>query len=180
MPDPTKLLQVIAGEFVFGLEIDSRIRQAANGMTALLMIELFKRCDEGKANWPVEFADGLSELGMGDPSVLVGFDDGRSEGREAEDGDFEASESPSEHYLKLRFTDEDAAYYQFHLYPAFDEPFITAVQRKREGDLQHIRIELSHPDKLQLFIQGLRHNPHLVSVDASSEEVFAAAASQAV
>lgn len=86
----------------------------------------------------------------------------------------------SEHYLKLRFTNEDACYYQFHLFPTFDEPFIMEAARKRAGDTQYLKVGLAHADRLQAFIQNLRGNPHLVAIEESSKEEFAKASSHAV
>jgi len=76
MPDPTILLRVIAGESIFGVEVDSGIRHASNRLSARLMIELFHRCDTSPEQWPERFAESLSESMASDPDVLIGFDDG--------------------------------------------------------------------------------------------------------
>ncbi len=188
-PDATLLLRAIAGETVFGLDVDSRIRQAANGMSARLMIELFHRLDTSSADWEREFISALNAIeedcGTGDPSFLIGFDDGRWQGLEAgedfeEEEEEEEPDTSSEHYLQLRFTSEDAAYFQFHLFPTFDEPFIQGAARKREGDSQFLMIEVARKEDLQIFIQNLRRNPHLVAVEEITAEAFENAASQAI
>ena len=182
MPDSSILLRIISGESVFGMDTDSRIRQASNCMSARLMIELFSRYDDSNPGWEVEFAEALSEFSLGDPSALVGFDDGRWQGKEVADGD-EVSPVPeanSSHYLKLTFRNEDAAYYQFSLFPRMDEPFLAGGGRKREGAFQHVRVDLAHPDDLQLFVEGLRSNPHLIAVEESTEDTFWAAPSHGV
>lgn len=61
-----------------------------------------------------------------------------------------------------------------------DEPFLSGGARKREGVFQHVQVDLPRPDDLQLFIEGLRKNPHLIAVEESSEEVFLKAPSHAV
>jgi hypothetical protein len=182
MPDPSNLLRIIAGESVFGMDVDSRIRQASNCMSARLMIELFNRCDDSKPEWQAEFAESLSEFTLGDPSALIGFDDGRWQGKEVDDESVlpPVPEPNCTYYLKLTFRNEDAAYYQFSLFPAMDEPFLAGGARKRESQFQHVRVDLAHPDDLQLFIEGLRSNPHLISVEESTGEVFSKAPSHAV
>jgi hypothetical protein len=78
------------------------------------------------------------------------------------------------------FRNEDAAYYQFPLFPSMGDPFLAGGARKREGEFQHVRVDLTRPDDLQLFIEGLRSNPHLMAVEESTEEIFWAAPSHGV
>lgn len=151
-------------------------------MSARLLVELFGRCDDSKLGWEGEFAKSLSEFGMGEPSVLIGFDDGRWQGKEVADGG-DISPIPDEnstHYLKLTFRNEDAAFYQYSLFPSMNEPFLAGGARKLDGAFQHVRVDLPHPDDLQLFIEGLRSNPHLIAVEESTEDVFWAAPSHGV
>lgn len=182
MPDPATLFRIIAGESVFGLDVDSKIRQAANRMSARLLIELYYRCDAAEPDWQTRFADSLPEHMLCDPNALVGFDDGRWQGREvdSEENLPPIPEATVTRYLKLRFCNEEAAYYQFSLFPSMDQPFLAGGARKREGEFQHVRVDLAHVDDLQLFIEDLRSNPHLVSVEESSEEIFFRAPSHAI
>ena len=167
---------------MFGRDTDSKILQATNEMSGRMMFEMFVRCDTSREGWAQEYADGLLELATGDPSVLVGFDDGRWKGAESSDEDLAACDSATacDFYLRLEFTNEDACYYQFHLFPTLDEPFIEGACRKREGRFQHVMVTLAHPDDLQVFIQNLRSNPHFKEVHDSCIEVFEAAPSQSV
>lgn len=181
MPDPTLLLRAISGETVFGLDVDSKIRQASNETSAMAFVHLFNRCDDSVPGWEKDFADSLMELSTGDPSCLIGFDDGRWQGLEEGDGeDWTEPVAESVHYLRLAFTNADAAYYQFHLFPDIDAPFLAGSARKREAEFQHLRIDLTDPAHLQEYIRRLRSNPHLVSVEESTEEIFNAAASHSV
>jgi hypothetical protein len=181
-PDPSELIRILCGEQVFGRDIDSKILQAANEMSARAMFEMFARCDTGRDGWAGGFADELMEITTGDPSVLIGFDDGMSQGLESSGEDIlvEDSATACEFYLRLEFTNEDASYYQFPLFPPLNEPFIQGASRKREGAFQHLRVTLAHPDDLQVFIQHLRSNPHLKAVHDSDAEAFKAAPSQRV
>jgi len=181
-PDPSDLIRMLSGEQVFGRDTDSKILQAANEVSARAMFEMFARIDTSRDGWAREFADGLMEIATGDPSVLIGFDDGRWQGLEADADDLPEIDSAttSDVYLRLEFTDEDASYYQFHLFPRLDEPFIQGAARKREGACQHLMVTLAHPDDLQVFIQHLRSNPHLKEVHDSTEEAFNAAPSHAI
>lgn len=182
MTDPSTLLRIIAGESVFGMDVDSQIRQASNCMSARLMIELFNRCDTSSEDWQSRFAESLSEFVGGDPNALIGFDDGRWQGKGVDDaGGLPSIPEPNfSYYLRLRFRNEDAAYYQFPLFPTMDQAFLAGGGRKREGEFQHLRVDLAHPDDLQLFIEDLRSNPHLISVEESSEEEFSQAPSHAI
>jgi hypothetical protein len=181
-PDPSELLRLLIGEQVFGRDTDSKILQAANEVSARAMFELFRRCDTSRSGWAEAFGDGLMEITTGDPSVLIGFDDGRSQGLESDGANLPEDDSAtaSDFYLRLEFTDEDASYYQFHLFPPLDEPFIQGAARKREGACQHLMVTLAHPNDLQVFIQHLRSNPHLKEVHDSTAEVFNAAPSHAI
>ncbi len=181
-PDPSELIRLLSGEQVFGRDIDSKVFQAGNEVSARAMFEMFRRCDTSRDGWAEEFADGLMEIVTGDPSVLIGFDDGRWHGLESEGEDQPVDDSAAacDFYLRLEFTDEDASYYQFHMFPSLDEPFIHGAARKREGRCQHLMVTLTHPDYLQVFIQHLRSNPHLKEVHDSTAEVFNAAPSNAI
>lgn len=167
---------------MFGRDTDSKILQAANEISARAMFELFRRCDTGSSGWADDFANGLMEIATGDPSVLIGLDDGRWQGLESNGEDLPEADpaTAADFYLRLEFTNEDASYYQFHLFPPLDEPFIQGAARKREGACQHLMITLAHPDDLQVFIQHLRSNPHLKEVHDSTAEVFHAAPSHAI
>ena len=85
-----------------------------------------------------------------------------------------------EHHLRLVFRDEQAAYYQFPLFPNLDADYILGASRKRDGAVQHIRIELSGPDGLQTFIESCRANPHFLRIEESTAEEFQRAPSQGV
>lgn len=175
-PDPTELIRLLSGESVFDRDTDSKILQAANEVSGRAMFELFQRCDTSSPNWVQEFADGLMEISTGDPCALIGFDDGRWQGRESDGEDLQ--DTSQEYYLKLEFVDSDACFYQFHLFPAFEEPFLQEVSRKRAEEYQYIRIQIAHPEDLQVFIQNLRGNPHFVKVHDSTANEFQEAPSQ--
>ena len=151
-------------------------------MSARLMIELFIRCDTSLHDWQVSFAESLSEFSTGDSGVLCGFDDGRWQGKEVDDegGLPPIPQANVVYYLKLKFRNEDAAYYLFPTFPSMDQPFLAGGARKRENEFQHLRVDLSHPDDLQIFIEDLRSQPHLISIEESSEEAFSKAPSHAV
>lgn len=180
VPDPKDLIRLLSGESVFDRDTDSRILLAANEVSGRAMFELFRRCDTSLPDWAQEFADVLTELTTGDPGSLIGFDDGRWQGRESdgEDVSGDSSDRSHEFFLKLEFADADACFYQFHLFPAFDEPFLQEVSRKRADKYQFLRIQIDHPDDLLVFIQNLRGNPHFVMVHDSTEDEFQEAPSQ--
>lgn len=184
-PDPALLLKVLEGETVFGLDTDSKIRQAANEVSALLAYQLYKRCDTADPEWVAKFADDMLEYSSGDPCALIGFDDGRWQGLPCGEKDAcELEEIDEEDYvsyfLRLDFRDKEAAYYMFSLFPALDEPYIRGAARKRTEASQYLRVDLARAEDLQPFIQGLRGNPHLLEVHEVEEDEFWSAPSHGV
>jgi hypothetical protein len=92
----------------------------------------------------------------------------------------EAPEKPTEYYLRLVFRNEDAAYYQFPIFPNLEADYLLGAARKRAGAVQHIRLELSRPESLQTFIEACRKNPHFLSVEDSTADDFQRAPSNAI
>lgn len=182
IPDPSALIRLLSGEQVFGRDTDSKILHAANEVSARAMFEIFKHYDTSRDGWAEEFGDGLMEIVTGDPSILIGFDDGRWQGLESwgEEQQRDDTATAFDFFLRLEFTTEDASYYQFHLFPPLNEPFIMGAARKREGACQHLMVTLARPDDLQVFIQHLCSNPHLKEVHDSSPDVFNAAPSHSI
>ncbi|HEY5891991.1 MAG TPA: hypothetical protein VIT91_02060 [Chthoniobacterales bacterium] len=83
-------------------------------------------------------------------------------------------------FLKLIFASEEAAYYQFDLFPDLSARFVLGSARKRSGAIQFIRIALDRPESLQSFIEICRANPHLVRIEESTEDEFESAPSNAI
>lgn len=75
-PSPSKIASVLLGDEVYGLDLDSRIRQAGNSMSARSLFELLGRLDEDAPDFGGALRAGLMEFPMEDPTVLIGFDDG--------------------------------------------------------------------------------------------------------
>ena len=85
-------------------------------------------------------------------SYVIGFDDGTME-RVADDVVPEEPVAGAEYYLRLVFRNDDAAYYQFALFPNTGRDYIVSAARKRTGDSQYIRLELTEARFLKTFIQ---------------------------
>lgn len=181
-PDPDLLIRLFAGESVFDRDTDSKILQASNEMSARALFEMFQRFDTGSDGWEKEFADALKEISHGDPSVLIGFDDGRWLGLPSgeDEPDLTETDESSEYYLRLEFTDEEACYYLFDFIPRFDEPFVLGGGQKREGKNKFVQVTLPKQEYLQVFIQNLRVSHFLLGVHDSSLEEFAAAKSHRI
>ena len=164
---------------VFDLDTDSRIREAANRLTARALFELLAHLD---GNAP-DFASDLSTLLQRFPrtgyapfaSTLATLPTADSEPDTAQHPN-----KPGEYYLRLVFRDEQAAFYQFHLFPDLDAAYIRGASRKRAGAVQHIRLELSCPEALQAFIESCRSNPHFLRVEHSTADEFHRAPSNAI
>lgn len=181
-PSPENIADIVLGRRqVYGLDTDSQIRQAANRFTARALFELLSRLDDESPSFPTQLATLLSELGIGEgTSYLVGFDTGNIP---KEDGESKADQvpgMPTEHFLKLVFRNEDAAYYQFALFPNLEADYVLGATRKRTGAVQHIRIEVSRPEALQSFLESCRSNPHFLRVEESTADEFRNAPSNAI
>jgi len=176
---------ILNRRLVYGLDVDSLIREAANRLTARALFEMLAKFDPSAPNFREvirEIVDASPDaLTTGAVDVLVRFDDGMPR---LPDGDEQPMPphpvNPSVHHLKLVFRDEAAARYQFHLFPNLEAPYILGGSQKREGPVQHLRLELSQPEALQAFIDSCRHNPHLLRVEESSAGEFEHAPSHSV
>ncbi len=181
-PLPENIADIILSRRpVYGLDIDSQIRQAANRFTARALLELLSRLNDESPDFPTQLTSFLSELGIGEgTSYLVGFDTGEIPKEDGESKIDHVPAKPTEHFLKLVFRNEDAAYYQFPLFPNLEAEYVLGAARKRTGAVQHIRIELSRPEALQSFIELCRSNPHFLRVEESTADEFRDAPSNAI
>jgi len=89
------------------------------------------------------------------------------------------TEEPFTVPLRIHFRDEQAAYYQYHLFPP-DLDYITGSSRKRDGASQVLILTLRSRKHLDDFIAVCRCNPHFVSLEQISEEEFWKAPSHGV
>lgn len=169
---------VIGKKRVYSLDLDSRIREVADRLTARAFFEFLSRLDDREANFGEELAEFCRNV-LKDESYLLGFDDGTRV--------FEESEVVPEEpvcgatlFLRLVFVNADAAYYQYPLFPNMDRVYIVGGARKRAGDSQYVRLELTEGRFLQKFIEECRGNPHFVRIEECTEKEFWAAPSNAV
>jgi hypothetical protein len=181
-PSPGDIADIIFDRRrVYDLNTDSLIRQASNQLTARALFEVLNRVDDTSPEFSSQFSGILSGYDMGDPSVLIGFDTGYfpTGGKSPTESDPAPQPSqPSEHYLRLIFTNEDAAYYQFPLFPDLNADFIVSAARKRSGNTQYLRLELDH--RSALHIESCRPNPHFLRVEECTATEFHSAPSHSV
>src|SRR5687767_14948768 len=179
-PSPKNIADIILNRRqVYGLDEDSHIRQAANHLTAKALFEILSRLDDESADFASQLSALLSEFGGGEVSSLIGFDTGDIPTADGE-ADTPHPAKPTEYFLRLVFRDEDAAYYQFPLFPHLEADYVLGAARKRAGAVQHIRIELSRPEALQTFLESCRSNPHFLRVEESTADEFQRAPSNAI
>jgi len=165
---------------VYCLDTDSLIRQVANRLTARALFELLGRLDVEAVDFASHLSGFLSEFGAGEVAYLIGFDTGDVPSAAPEAEKSQQPDEPTEYYLKLVFRDEQAAYYQFSLFPDLNASYVLGAARKRAGAVQHLRLELSRPAALQAFIESCRSNPHFLRVEESSADEFRQAPSNAI
>ena len=180
-PSPEKIAEIILDRRrVYGLDADSQIRQAANRITARALFEILGRLDDESPDFASQVSSLLAEFPGEEVSTLIGFNTGDVQCGEGESNILVQPVKPAEFYLRLVFSNEDAAYYQFPLFPHFEADYVLGAARKRTGAVQHIRLALSRPDALQSFIESCRTNPHLLRVEESTAEEFECAPSNAI
>ncbi len=142
-PSPERIADIILSRRqVYGLDADSQIREAANRLTARALFEILQCLDDESTDFAAQLSDLLSGLAGPEVCSLVAFHTGDIPTADAEAGAPPQPERPTEYYLKLVFRDEDAAYYQFPLFPDLDADYVLGAARKRTGAVQHIRITL--------------------------------------
>ena len=169
---------VLGKKQVYSLDVDSRIREAADRLTARAFFEFLSRLDDREPRFGEELED-LCRSVLKDDTYLIGFDDGTRTGDESEVAP-EEKIAEAVYYLRLVFVDADAAYYQFPLFPDLDRDYIVCAGRKRSGEAQYIRLELTEARFLKMFIEECRRNPHFVRVEECSAEECRDAPSNAV
>jgi hypothetical protein len=179
--DATKVMRVLCtDDNVFGLAIDSLLRQGGNEMTAGALLRGLQQLDFSLENFHDQLSQFISEFSQGDPSILIGFDDGRWQDLPVGEitDDAELSSSPSVHHLRVIHSSEDASFYLFFSGSRILEGCgITGGARKREGAIHHVRVELSHPRFLQQVLTRTRECPHVIRIEESTEAEFWAAPS---
>jgi hypothetical protein len=178
--DTANVIRVLTtDDIVFGIAIDSLLRQGGNEMTAGALFRGLQRLDFTSPDFPNQLEQFISEFSQGDPSVLIGFDDGRWQ--DLPEGDSEEPESessPTVYHLRLVHSSDEASFYLFHAGSrVLDASGVTGGARKREGAIHHVRVELSHPRYLQQVLSRARECPHLLRVEESTEADFWAAPS---
>src|SRR6266436_6596939 len=138
-PSPDKITDIVLSRRqVYGLDADSQIRQTANRLTARALFEILGRLDDESADFASQLSALLSKFGGGELSYLIGFDTGCIPTADSDANIPQQPGTPAEYYLRLVFRDEDAAYYQFPLFPHLEADYVLGAARKRTGEVQHI------------------------------------------
>src|SRR5882724_4053524 len=119
-PTPEQIADIVLNRRpVYDLDTDSHIRQVANRLTARALFELLSRLDDQSPEFASRLTSLIRELPIEGVSCMIGFDTGDIPIAD-EQPDISEPPEPGEHYLRLVFRDEQAAYYQFHLFPNLD------------------------------------------------------------
>lgn len=115
-PSPETIVDIILSRRqVYGLDVDSHIREAANRLTARVLFEVLARMDDQSANFGSKLSRLLAEVVGEEVFSLIGFSD-QEPVEEAEPDVVPQPEDATEFFLRLVFRNEDAAYYQFPLF----------------------------------------------------------------
>ena len=169
---------VMGKKRVYSLDVDARIREVANRLSAKAFIELLAQVDDRDGSLEEALLEMCRDLPEGG-TYVIGFAENVSES-DADEGVPQEPLAGAEFYLRLVFRNEDAAYYQYPLFPNLSRDYIVSAARKRAGDAQYVRLELTAGRFLQTFIEECRGNPHFLRVEECTEKDFWAAPSNAV
>jgi hypothetical protein len=83
--------------------------------------------------------------------------------------------------FRITFQSEDAAFYQFHVFPPVVHiPWISGWARKRNASTQLILVELQQDEDRDRFLELCCENPHVLKIEEISEDEFTATPSQAI
>jgi hypothetical protein len=170
-PSPEEIVDIILSRRdVYGLDVDSRIREASNNLTARAFFEVLARIDMNTPHIGSVLSDAFSEC----RSELIGVIGFATPQMRVENSTiFEADDEKAKQYcLKLIFSDEQAAFYQEPLFPDLSADYVLGATRKSKGPVQHLRITLSSADALQTFMESCHANPFLLRVETSTDEEF--------
>jgi len=178
MPEPKadKLAAVLAGESRYGIELDSALRNIGHTLPADSCLKWFSTVDDSSPTFRQSVLEMLAVADHVGGEKLYEYEivDTASD---------EEPDSPTEDQftvpLRIRFRDEQAAYYQYHLFPP-ELDYITGCSRKRDGASQVLILSLRSRKHLDDFIAVCRSNPHFVSIEEISEEEFWKAPSHGV
>ena len=172
---------VLGKKRVYLLDVDARIREVADRLTARAFFELLSRLDDRDERFGETLADLCRDV-FKEETYVIGFDERVVEFDDSEVDEAAGGEKIAEavYYLRLLFVNADAAYYQFPLFPDLDRDYIVCAGRKKSGLSQYMRLELTEARFLQTFIEECRQNPHFVRVEECSAEEFRDAPSNAV
>jgi len=171
-----KLAAVLAGGSHYSVEIDSALRTIGHALPTDLCLKWFLSLDDSSATFRQSVLDmiGIAKDIAGERLYEHEIVDTASD---------EEPDSPTENQftvpLRIRFRDEQAAYYQYHLFPP-ELDYVNGFSRKRDGASQVLILSLRSRKHLDDFIAVCRSNPHFVSIEEISEEEFWKAPSHGV
>lgn len=170
-PTPERIVDIILSRReVYGLDIDSRIREASNQLTARAFFEVLALIDMNVPDVGSALSDAFSEF-RSELLGVIGF--ATPQMKTADPTDLETADEKARQYcLKLIFHDEQAAFYQEPLFPDLSADYIIGATSKRKGAVKHLRITLSSADALQTFMESCHANPFLLRVESSTDEEF--------
>jgi hypothetical protein len=176
---------------VYDVDTDNVIREFANRMSALAFFHVLSSMDDAAPEFGDHLREGLKEVRFRSINGFVCMPDGswvepsEQSGGEVEEEEKEpeaesGSSSTSQHYLKLHWVSDEAAYFAFSMLEYLDAPYVLGGCRKREDHMHHVHLEIDSPENLDHFITALRGCPFFVKAEESSEEIFRKAPSHAV
>jgi hypothetical protein len=170
-----KLVAVLNGDPRYGIEIDSALRTIGHALPAAVCLKWFATLDESSPLFRQSIMDMLKHAQMVSGERLY-------EIRLVDESDKELPEKAEDEFttaVRIRFSDEKAAYYQYHIFPP-DLDYVSGCSRKRDGASQVMLLTLRSKKHLDDFIAVCRRNPHFVGIETISEEEFWKAPSNGV
>ena len=166
---PEKLFAILNGEKRYGARVDNALRRIASHTTGDYLVKWFNSLNDESPTFRklvIEHA----KITSSESHVAQIADRGLSDSGQGRRG------------VRIRFKSDEAAYYQFHVFPPSSpspEAF-SQSSRKRSGCSQLI-LFVPQPDfGLSAFVELCQANPHVLSVEEIAESEFWSAPSDSV
>lgn len=153
-------------EPVYGLRIDSLLREIAKKTTAQVFLSLYLNADAADPQLEHQLEECRREWRNAEGATVIMSE---CESQMLSDAtaapDFSPNDPGLEIPLKITFHDVAAARFSFEVFPAIELPFVAGCTRIQRGDAHYLLLNVPNRDALQVFAEHCRRNPWVESID---------------
>lgn len=156
---------------VYGLQIDSLMREIAEKMPAYAFMAFYLNADSGDPQMEEKLREMRDACQSMEGNTVVITHPHQNEARLGGTGEVHScSEKPPITIpLKITFSDLAAARFSFEVFPALDLHFVAGCTRVQRSVVHYLLLSVPDRDALQIFVERCRRNPWVKSVDELPE-----------